>query len=98
MRYAVFLFLSLVLSALSALDFLHHFNKFIFTGDINKTYRRKVNVKAHLLSSVDLFALVYLDTLNEPIYDSGRQFCDLGTLTNGFEESAEIHFILFYHL
>ena len=71
MRYAVFLFLSLVLSALSALDFLHHFNKFIFTGDINKTYRRKVNIKTHLLPSVDLFAIMHFDTPNEPIDNGG---------------------------
>ena len=67
--------------------FLASFQRVPFRRDVDQTYRRKVNVKTHLLSSVDLFALVYLNTLNEPIYNSGSQLCDLGTLTDRFKET-----------
>lgn len=73
------MFLSLVLSAFTTLDFLHHFKEFLFIGKVDQTYRRKVNVKAHSFSSIDLFALVYLNTLNKSIDDSRCQFCNLGT-------------------
>ena len=59
------------LSAFGTLDFSHHFNKFLFTGDINKPYRGKVNIKTYLLSSVDLFAIMHFDTPNEPIDNGG---------------------------
>ena len=59
------------LSAFGTLDFSHHFNKFLFTGDINKPYRGKVNIKTYLLSSVDLFAIMHFYTPNEPINNGG---------------------------
>ena len=59
------------LSAFDTLDFSHHFNKFLFTGDINKPYRGKVNITTYLLSSVDLFAIMHFYTPNEPIDNGG---------------------------
>ena len=80
-------------------DFFHSGNNFFFVGNGNNIHRPKVNCDRNVLLPVlTLYAVEYLNFLNERIYKRWGEFLNIGTFTDIFEKRFQIDRILLRRL
>ena len=72
-------------------DFFHSGNNLFFIGNGNNIHRPKVNCNRNVLFSVlSLYAVEYLNFLNESIYKRWGEFLNIGALTDIFKKRFQI--------